>query len=120
MVNKTLRKIFEEELQNAGPRTVEKFFPGTVGYKGTIHPNIDPVRVVRKNTKKGEMMERMYQQNDVHFSEFSFIDDQTRGKYLKGMILSDLVERPRRGVYRLTPQGKTVYKKVKQEGVWRL
>ena len=81
-----------------------------------------PETYIKQGTQKGDIVESLASFTKQYWWELEDdlgIDAQNLGKYLRRMEYAGIVERPARGVYRLTPFGEEVALSVEREGYWR-
>lgn len=83
-----------------------------------------PEHFIRAGTYKHRILQRLSAEKgetklSTILGEYPHgLDPQDAGMYLRRMEYADIIERPRRGLYRLTPKGKKVAKEVEEYGYW--
>ena len=84
-----------------------------------------PEHFVRAGTYKHRILQRLSAEKGCEAKRSTILgkyphglDPQDAGMYLRRMEYADIVERPKRGVYRLTPKGKKVFREVEEYSFW--
>ena len=111
-----------EKVENKGrwinPQRLETPAPKKLLFPPRAHPSSQPENIVQQDTYKMQILEKLETQGKVRTSEF-YIDPQNLGLYLRRLEFAGIIERPARGIYRLTDKGRDVLREVRETGRWR-
>jgi len=78
-----------------------------------------PTNIIQEDTQKAAVLRMLKDYGKVRFSELSRVaDPENLGIYLRRMEAAGIVDRPGRGIYRLTDKGKEVYDEFVETGQW--
>jgi len=106
-----------------GSRRSKQTDPKDPSWRG-LDRYYQPEHFVRAGTYKHRILQRLSKEEgeaklSTILGEYPRrLDGQDAGMYLRRMEYANIIERPKRGVYRLTPKGKKVLTEVEEYGYW--
>jgi len=115
---KAYQRLRTHNISWVNPDTLEKPKPKSMEYDRYSAPT----NIVRSGTQKWYILAHLSTFGKMRFSDLGeqcHCEPQNLNMYLKRMEAGGLIDRPGRGIYRLTDKGEEVLKEVYARGVWR-